>query len=349
MEKANRMLKPLALVMLMALVVSAVAQERPLLDFVRDKKIIFEWEPYLRYGRLRFNDRLLWFGPGQTWMMDGDQRRVVDGAIIRKNGSLYISEQTAGIISQALALEKDANIPRVTTIIIDAGHGGRDPGTIGRHDLDGKKLVLQEKDLVLNVSLALRDLLARRFPARRIILSRGDDIYLSLEERTGVANSVESSATESVLFVSVHVNASLNPAARGFEVWYLPPEYRRDLIDPAKLDSGTKEIAPILNTMLEEEFTVESVLLARHISRNLEEILGAFTENRGIKKETWFVVRKAKMPSVLVEIGFITNREEALRMNDPAYLHNVALGIYNGIVRFVTSFEKGHRKEEGAR
>ena len=99
------------------------------------------------------------------------------------------------------------------------------------------------------------------------------------------------------------------------------------------------KIIPILDHLLDEEFTVESIYLARMINQNMASKIGNRSRNRGLKEESWFVVRNAKMPSVLIEMGFITNREEALLMQDAAYLKDMAQGIYNGINSFIQEFE----------
>ena len=141
------------------------------------------------------------------------------------------------------------------------------------------------------------------------------------------------------LFVSIHANAAFNRSAKGYEVWILPGDYRRELIDAAELDVEARPVAPILNVLLEEEYGIESGRLAKAVLDGFDRTVGDLTENRGIREESWFVVRKAKMPSVLIELGYLTNREEARLLSDPSYLQKLAQGIYTGIRDFVASFE----------
>ena len=183
------------------------------------------------------------------------------------------------------------------------------------------------------------DLLSERFPEKQIVLTRNDDTYVTLEGRTEVANNLVDQTKDSVIFVSIHANASLDTKARGFEVWYLPPDYRRDLITADNLDEDSKELAPILNTMLEEEYTRESILLAQEIIREFDRRVGNKSINRGIREESWFVVRNAKMPAVLIELGFATNEQEATLLANPGYLRTMAEGVYSAIETFVTTFE----------
>lgn len=226
---------------------------------------------------------------------------------------------------------------RVGAILIDPGHGGKDPGTIGSYVENGKTIPVYEKNIALTVSLALHDMLRKNYPDKKILLTRSDDTYPSLEDRVEMANKVPLKKNEAILYISIHANASpFNKAPYGFEVWYLPPDYRRDLIDK---NAESKEIVHILNSMLEEEFSTESILIAKNISDGLDTQIGKESKNRGLKEKEWFVVRNAKMPSVLIELGFVTNPEEAKRLNTPSYLQKCAQGIYNGLTAFISRFE----------
>lgn len=226
---------------------------------------------------------------------------------------------------------------RIAAIFIDPGHGGRDPGAVGSHG----EFQLEEKAVVLAIGLRLRSLLRQRYPDTYVTLSRDTDRYLTLEERTRLANAIESQPNEAVIFVSLHANASLNRDARGFEVWFLPPTYRRTgLVAPDQVGTDDPDLLQILNTMREEEITLESVLLARNVLAGMESAIGAASPNRGLREESWHVVRNARMPSILVEVGFVTNVSEARLLRDDAHLNLLSGGIYNGIANFVDSFER---------
>lgn len=255
------------------------------------------------------------------------------------DGSFYLDDKTASEIELFFSTAEVPG-PRIQYIVIDPGHGGKDPGAIGYYTSAGEKQSLQEKDVVLNTAVETARMLGTRFPDKNIILTRNDDRYLKLEERTEIANSIELQADESMIFISIHANASFNSSAKGFEVWYLPPEYRRDLIDPKTLGDVDSDVIPILNTMLEEEYTIESVILGDKLLKSLDEQVGDISFNRGPKEESWFVVRNARMPSVLIELGFVTNQEEALLLSSSAYLKKLGKGIYNGIVDFITDYER---------
>ncbi len=263
-----------------------------------------------------------------------------------EEGDIWFSSEDATYLIDELGPKPtDESRHYISTIIIDAGHGGKDSGAVGRFTEDGKPLVIMEKDLVLEVARQLSGRLNRQYPGKKIVLTRDEDVYLTLEQRTQIANGIVLGKREAMIFISIHANASLNSRAEGFEVWYLPPDYRRKLIDPASLDESAREVAPILNTMLEEEYTIESILLARNILNGLDSSIGSEHVNRGLKEETWFVVRNAKMPSVLVEIGFVTNREEAVKMTNSSHLKKITEGIYNGVHGFIEHFEKPSVRE----
>jgi len=227
----------------------------------------------------------------------------------------------------------------IAAILIDPGHGGKDPGAVGEHVIGGKKLRVVEKDLALDVSLRVYKALKERFPDKRIYISRSGDSYPTLEDRVAMANEVPLGPEEAIIYVSIHANASFNKNSKGFEVWYLNPDYRRTLVDPESAKGVGEDIAPILNAMLEEEFTTESIMLARKIVEDLQQRIGLESPNRGVRAEEWFVVRNVRMPSVLVEMGFVTNPEEAGLLASDDYLKRLSDGIYTGIVDFVGYFE----------
>lgn len=300
-----------------------------------------QWDASRRTGTLWKGYTSIRFRPGRDYAVVNGEEIMHIGPVTNSGGTILFAAHGAQAVVSRLAHVGDEQQRRIAAIFIDPGHGGRDPGTIGRHRIDGELFEIREKDIVLDVSHRLRRLLEATFPDRKIVMSREDDRYLTLEQRTDLANAIEIDKHETVLFVSVHANASLNSRARGVEVWYLTPEFRRpDLLDPERAGVSDPQVLTILNTMREEEITIESVLLARSILSGIHSEVGNVSPNRGLKKEAWYVVREAKMPSVLVELGFVTNREEALLLGDPAYLQRLAEGIYNGVVSFVAGFEQ---------
>jgi len=226
--------------------------------------------------------------------------------------------------------------PRVQVLVLDAGHGGSDPGSLGRHTIDGKPLVLQEKDLTLAVVLELQKLLVQQYPNRTIVLTRQGDTYPTLVKRVQIADSQKLGENESILFLSVHFNASLNRKAKGLELWYVPQDYEREVIAGGDIPES---VFPVLNTLVDSEYKKESRELAVQLAKGLSQELGDDSVSRGLKENPWFVVRMARMPAVLAELGFITNPDEAAQFLDPEYLKKLALGLYTGVVSFIQNYE----------
>jgi N-acetylmuramoyl-L-alanine amidase len=302
------------------------------------------WDPFFETGSFTVAGHNAAFdtgSPGETGFILLDFREIfpVPSPFVR-DGLLWFPETFIAALKRALdtAVEDDRSRFRIAAIIVDPGHGGRDAGAVGNHVIDGKPLRVVEKDITLTVSKLLHSRLSAAYPDKRVLLTREGDTYPTLEDRVAIANSVPLKDNEAIVFISVHANASFNRNARGFEVWYLSPEYRRTVIDQKKY-TDSAEVIPILNAMLEEEFTTESIMMAQALIRRLDETLGNRMPSRGIKAEEWFVVRNARMPSVLVELGFVSNEADALLMTDDAYLRSFADSLYKGIADFVTAFE----------
>ncbi len=295
------------------------------------------WDSITDTGILEKNGHQLIFTTNsQIALLDYSKLTLID-SLYNENGTWYVSQNFIENANQLFNSVPPENHFRIGAILIDAGHGGKDPGAVETVTIGGKKVTLQEKDMTLTVAKDLHNKLSRVYPDKKILLTRDTDTYLSLSERVEIANNVSLAENEAILYVSIHVNAAFDKNAKGFEVWYLSPGARRNVLSESSAD---EELLPILNSMLEEEFTTESILIAKYILDGLNTEIGENSPSRGLKAEEWFVVKNAKMPSVLVEMGFITNPSESLLLNDASYLRKVSLGIYNGLISFVTHFER---------
>jgi N-acetylmuramoyl-L-alanine amidase len=304
------------------------------------------WDPFFRSGVFTVQEHRLAFysgGAGEMGpvLLDGKELIFVPLPWTAENGSLFFPENFVISVRRAFEhyLDEERTRYRIAAVIIDPGHGGKDSGAVGNHTINGRNFKSVEKDIALDVSKGLYSLLAAAYPDKKVLLTRSSDSYLTLEERVSMANSVFLKDNEAIIYISIHANASLSKNARGYEIWYLPPDYRRNLIDREKY-ADSAEIIPILNAMLEEEFTAESTRMARFILDRFTEILGTNIPSRGLKAENWYVVRNARMPSVLVELGFVTNPEDARLMSGDAYLKKLSEALYKGITDFVNEFER---------
>ncbi len=335
----------IALLMLVAACAAAQAQQRDLLSIVRDLGAVLEWDPLRDRGVIVLGNDRICLGVGLPAALVNYRLAVAIEAPARRDGSVWLAASAVTTISDALQrdrLARAAGNLRVAAILIDPGHGGEDPGAVGSYP-DGKKSVqIREKDVVLKIALSLARTLRAAYPDKQILLTRSDDTYVTLENRAEMANKLLGASSDTILYISLHANSTFNrlSKARGFEVWYLPPEYRRTLLDPNGRDSADADLIPILNSMLEEEISVESIVLAREILAGLDRTIGSLTEDRGLRQESWYVVRNAKMPAVLVEVGFMSSPEEAARLADDSYLKDIAAGLYAGISSFISRFER---------
>lgn len=220
----------------------------------------------------------------------------------------------------------------VRTIMVDAGHGGKDPGARGHG--------LMEKDVNLRMALILGDVLKKR--GFRVIYTRTTDEFLALEERTALAN-----AKKVDLFLSVHCNAHLDPAMQGIETYSLnlartPDAVRVAARENAVSDKNISDLQMILTDLMLTSKIKESVDLARVVHRRgLSAIRSKWTVNdHGNREAPFYVLMGAKMPSALLEIGYITNKTEAARLKNEAYLKILANGIAAGVLEYKLQIER---------
>ncbi len=216
------------------------------------------------------------------------------------------------------------------TVVVDPGHGGRDPGAIGPTGL-------KEKDVVLKIAKRVRDKIRRRL-GWRVVLTREGDRYIPLEQRTAIAN-----ARKGDLFLSIHCNASRRRSRRGVETYFLSfttdkqalrLAARENGVPPSKIDA----LQLILYDLMLRAKVEESRKFALHVQRELVRSLRrryARVINLGVKQAPFLVLVGAKMPSILAEVSFISNRTEERRLRDPRYLDLLAEGITQGLRRYV--------------
>jgi N-acetylmuramoyl-L-alanine amidase len=220
-------------------------------------------------------------------------------------------------------------------VVIDPGHGGKDPGALG---VDG----VAEKDVVLAIALRLQRLL-RAVPGLVVVLTRTSDVYLALEERTARANLEEAD-----LFVSIHANASTNTALSGVETYYLNNTHDRATLRLAEMENGLRtatgtngrprDVSLILSDLIQNYKVQESVALASQVQRGLVGTLAArwpSVNNLGVKRGPFYVLVGAGMPCVLAEVSFITHPTEGRWLAQADYQDHIALGLLRGITRFI--------------
>lgn len=335
----KKILKKLTLITVISLLQGLVfAQNLNLTQAAKKSGMVFYWDSLSETGMLEKNGHQITFRKDEAFVVLDSIRMSMTDAPQIINNQVYVSDK---FISDAEKLFKEDNSSmfKVGAILIDAGHGGKDPGAVKTYKTGGKTVTVQEKDVNLKVAKLLYERLKAAYPDKKIVLTRDKDVFLSLSERTDIANSVKVGKNEAILFISVHQNSSLNKNSSGYEVWYLSPGYRRTVLNKSEVEDDSS-LFPILNSMLEEEYTTESIMIAKFIMDGLQSQIGKESTARGIKAEEWFVVKNSNMPAVLIELGFVSNEQEAMRLNSDKYLKKATLGIYNGIAAFITHFER---------
>ena len=310
-----------------------------LLKTAKEMGITVFWDSLSESGLLEKNGHQMTFRKNDGIILLDNLRVMMTDPPVIKNNELYVTDRFIEDATAFFTEEDDEDLFKVGAILIDAGHGGKDPGALKTYDVGGKKVTIQEKDINLKVAKMLYERLKTAYPEKQIILTRSTDVFLSLSERTDIANAVKVPDNDAILFISIHVNSSLNKSSSGYEFLYLSPGYRRNVLYKTAVDDD-KSLFPILNSMMEEEYTTESIMIAKFIMDGLQAQIGNQSKPRGIKAEEWFVVKNANMPSVLIELGFVSNQEEAMLLNSDTYLKKATLGIYNGISAFITHFER---------
>ncbi len=220
---------------------------------------------------------------------------------------------------------------KIGRIVIDAGHGGHDTGTIGPNGL-------QEKDLVLDVALRLGKLLESRLGAD-VIYTRDDDTFIPLETRTAIANEHQAD-----LFISVHANSSRDSSARGVETYYLNFTSNPDALEVAARENAVSEksiheLQDLVKKITLKEKIEESRELATDVQQSLYAGLSPRNptlHNRGVKKAPFVVLIGANMPSILAEISFVSNPVDEKKMETPEYRQKIAEALYKGIAKYIS-------------
>ncbi len=233
---------------------------------------------------------------------------------------------------------------KIGRIVIDAGHGGHDSGTLGPGGIE-------EKDVVLDVALRLGKLLKQRLGAD-VIYTRDDDTFIPLETRTAIANKAQAD-----LFISVHANSSSDASARGVEVYYLNFTTSPEALEVAARENAVSDQSIYQLSDLVKKITLKDKIDESHeFAANVESSLyggleegNAGLKDRGVKKAPFVVLIGANMPSILAEISFLTNPEDARQLRDPAYRERIAESLYRGIEKYVSGLSGVRLAQTGSR
>ena len=255
---------------------------------------------------------------------NGASSAAVSGNAIGAPPEASASRESRLTLTQALGL-------KISRIAIDPGHGGFDTGAMGPHGL-------MEKNLCLDVALRLGQLIRQNIPGAQVIYTRTTDTYVSLEDRTAIANRAGAD-----LFISIHANSSDSASARGVETYYLsllasPESMKLATRENAFAQSSLHDLPELVQTIARNAKIAESKLFAEDIQNALAsrlQLVSRGETNRGVKRAPFVVLTGANMPAVLSEISFISNASDESLLLDSNQRQRVAESLYRGIATYL--------------
>ena len=234
---------------------------------------------------------------------------------------------------------------KINRIVIDAGHGGHDTGTIGPTGM-------MEKDLCLDVALRLGKLIRQKLPGADVVYTRSDDAFIPLEERTHIANEAKAD-----LFISIHANSSPDHGASGVETYYLnlkgPPEAMEVAVrENAASQENIHELEDLIKKITRTEKIDESKELAADVQDSLSMRIqrrAGPVKNRGVRKAPFVVLIGADMPSILTEISFLSNPSDEQLLKRPQHRQRVAEGLFAGVTAYLQNMNSMAVNSSGRR
>jgi N-acetylmuramoyl-L-alanine amidase len=259
------------------------------------------------------------FTDHNSFLLLGPHRLVID-VHGRRNGG------------KQAAIDKGRMIRPRAKIVLDPGHGGKDPGAIGVRGI-------AEKNIVLSIAKKLARKLRKEMNVE-VILTRNNDSFVPLEDRTAIAN-----AENADLFISLHTNASSSRRLRGIESYYLDNSTDEATIRLAARENGTSrrnvsDLQFILSDLTQSSKLEDSISLAHNLQSSLVSHMGRKyrkVRNLGVKKGLFYVLVGARMPSVLLEVFFVTNRTEGRALGRRSFQSSIVEALYRGIKRYLES------------
>ena len=235
------------------------------------------------------------------------------------------------ITENALSLAQQLGLG-IRKIVIDPGHGGKDPGA--------SAFGMKEKDIVLKIAKNLAPILSARTNAE-VILTRETDIYIPLEERTAIANT-----NDADLFISLHINAHPSPKIHGLETYFLNLSTNAEAMRVAAFENATSthqmsDLQDILSDIMKNSKINESSRLAEFVHNSLSDGIEGIQKNNfrnlGVKQAPFYVLIGAEMPAILIEIGFITNQMDSENLKSDFFLDMIVDEIVEGIQNYINS------------
>jgi N-acetylmuramoyl-L-alanine amidase len=313
----------------------------PLQDVCDRYHVTWQWDGVTQVVLMEYRGNISKALVGSSIVLIGQKQINLSAPLRREHSTIYVPEDFEAKVLAPFGVPIAGLSPvesssRVHVIVIDAGHGGKDRGTMD-HSRDSYAR-MDEKDIVLDVTKRLRMLLEDA--GLKVIMTRDTDDFISLPERTIIATK-----SGADLFVSVHVNSNEDHSVNGLLVYYLDTLGRKDINEEQRKENeqtflkglsadDSPTLQAIVTDMMDSFKTSQSLKLAKSIVRAARDMPGVKVRGDGIRICRFFVVRNTLIPVVLVETGFLTNHQEHNKLISPLYRQKMAEIIARGVLDY---------------
>lgn len=318
----------------------------PLIRLCERYDLDWKWDSFVKTAVIEKKGRGITLRAGSKTILVNGSEKKLEAPVLVSGGAVFVPasfvRNNLGSIAERFPPEMapEAVAPKtvtIRTVVIDAGHGGKDVGAMGR------SIRLKEKNLTLAASKRLKKILEDN--GIKVIMTRDDDKFISLPRRVEIANR-----SGSDLFVSVHANASRSRSLRGFECYYLSDatddnaraiealENASLKVDKGDILEHSKSLDATLWDMALTENRRESAELADHICDAVED--SSSVKNRGVRSARFYVLKWTRMPSVLVEMGYISNKYEEKKFKDTDFMNRIIDAVARGILAYKDRYER---------
>ncbi|MBV6493158.1 MAG: hypothetical protein LDLANPLL_01173 [Turneriella sp.] len=311
-------------------------------------------------GEIRFAKRVILFEIGKSEYQSQAEIHELDNIGVIYNKGFFFSQEFVEEILTELSLpvsyrftkqylfiqvnEERISAEKLDFIYIDAGHGGKDSGALGYFDI-------AEKDITLRLAKRLYKRLKKDFPNTQIYMTRSSDKFISLERRSVLANRRIQKKKEFPpfgIFVSIHCNSHISPRVKGFEIYYLAQNARSKSLRELYLRENNRYekssyIRRLTSRLMNAQIQRESKNLARMVFSGITNHLDGMIKPRKVKKADFAVLRGSLMPAILIETGYLTNKDDLKKLQSTQYADAFAVGVSRGIGAFLRELAKSEK------
>lgn len=260
---------------------------------------------------------------------------------MRRTITILLSAILPAIISVTGLNAQNKQVVELKTVVIDAGHGGHDPGAV-----NGK---VYEKDITLSVAKRLGDLIKRNYPGVKVVYTRSDDRFVELFRRADIANK-----NNADLFISLHVNSAADRSARGHETFVMGQDKNSENLEICQLENSVIVLEDDYTSNYQgfdpnnpESYIIFSLLQNAHLEQSLDFAAlvqnsansGPVGNNRGVKQANFIVLWKCTMPAVLIEMGFISNSNDMRTLTDKNSQQRIAANIFKAFQTYKKNYD----------